>query len=449
MERPNIILLTIDALRPDHLGFAPNIGKLASESIVFNNAFSVGPTTPYSFPSILTSTYPLDFQGPKCIEKPRVLLSEVLQKHGYITCAIHSTPYLSEYFGYNRGWDFFQDINFYSPPAKNSKLKKWFNKITMSVFPALFFWTVYLQYKIKGPKSVKAKAGFVNKVVRDFIYSVKGRQQPLFLWVHYMDTHTPPPCYSEGRVCSYAELIGDCLGAAIWNHGNKGALKRYVQKNFKKYLPQTLSSYDESIRSLDKEIGNLIEFLKKQGIYQNSVICLTSDHGDEFLDHGGVGHNVQLYNEVLSVPLFFKTPSAGRGEIIKKKVSLIDLAPTLCSLAGAEKDLSFKGSNLFDKLSGEEDCIFHQSAFSEIDGRRLEIERLDQCRMACQLGGWKYIIDHGTGQEELYNLSKDPAEKNNIAESDAEVVLKMREKIKKFQKENPPLSMVKAEATSI
>jgi len=159
-----------------------------------------------------------------------------------------------------------------------------------------------------------------------------------------------------------------------------------------------------------------------------------------------LGHNIQLYNEVLAIPLLIKLPGSNSDEskngiIIKKKVSLIDLAPTLCDLAGVEKPPSFKGKNLFDKLSDkEENLIFHQSAFSEKEGLRWYIERLDQCRVACQSDNWKYILDHGTGKEEFYNLSEDPGEQKNLSESNLEILSQMRNKIQEFERKNPPLS---------
>jgi arylsulfatase A-like enzyme len=134
-KKPNIILITVDSLRADHLGYmgygkgiSPNIDKLAGESVVFNNAFAVGPVTPHSFPSILTSTYPLDYQGPRKIERPRKLISEVLKEKGFITAAFHSNAYLSNFFGYNRGSVttgggiflkiLFQNTTFLSPKGK-------------------------------------------------------------------------------------------------------------------------------------------------------------------------------------------------------------------------------------------------------------------------------------------------------------------------------------------
>ncbi len=443
--KPNIILITVDALRAGHLGFmgyknsiTPNIDSLAKQSIVFNNAFSVGPTTPYSFPSILTSTYPLDYQGPKEIKAPRVFISEVLKKQGFTTLAFHSSPYLSDYFGYNKGWDFFQDITFpMNSSSSQGFLGKLIKKILIFVSPKLFFRLAYLKYRIKGPKNVKVKASFVNKLVKDFVYSLKNQEKPLFIWIHYMDTHTPPLCYSENRVCSYSELIGDYVGSAVWSYGNKGALKRFIKNNFKKYIKETTSCYNQAIQYVDEQIGDLLNFLKKENIYQNSIVCLASDHGDEFLEHGGLGHNTQLYNEVLHIPLLIKIPGL-ENKIVNKKVSLIDLAPTLCDLAGIETDV-FKGRTLFGQ---NKDYIFHQAGFSKKQGHHIGIENLSECRIACQSDAWKYILDYDTGAEELYNLFKDPGEQNNLSDTEVKILFQMRKRIQEFEKKNPLLSKV-------
>jgi len=158
-KKPNVILITVDCLRPDHLGFmgykkeiSPNLDKFSKECFVFANAFAVGPNTPYSFPAILTGTYPLDYQGPRKMERPRVFISEHLKKKGFVTAAIHSNPRLSSFFGYNRGWDFFEDI---TPPlqisytksfkkALKKKASQLFN-FFLFLFPQLFFRLKYCQ----------------------------------------------------------------------------------------------------------------------------------------------------------------------------------------------------------------------------------------------------------------------------------------------------------------
>lgn len=451
-KKPNLILITIDALRADHLGFmgykkdiSPNIDNLSKESNIFTRAFSVAPVTPYSFPSILTSTYPLDYQGPEQIRKPRVLVSEVFKKQGFITAAFHSCPYLSDYFGYNKGWDFFEDITFSSNNSSpgNNFLKKIFKKTIISTFPQLLFWIFYLEYKIKGPNRVKVKASFINRIVKDFIRSIKTENKPFFLWIHYMDVHTPPFCYSEGKSCSFSELIGDYVGSAIWTYGNKGALRRFIKNNFNKYIKKTQVSYDEAIRYLDNELGELLSFLKKENIYQNSVICLTADHGDEFLEHGGLGHNIQLYNELMHVPLLIKIPG-DKPRVIKQKISLIDLPTTICDFFEIKKPPSFKGKNLFTSPTNP---IFHQTAINfnlekEENEAIFNLKVLNQCKMACQSKNWKYILNYNTKKEELYNLLEDSKEQNNLVDSEPEILFKMRKKIQEFKEKNPLLSLV-------
>ncbi len=149
-KKPNIILITVDCLRADRLGFmgyqkniSRNIDGLAKESVVFTQAFATGSSTPYSFPSILTSTYALDYQGPK-IEKPRVLISESFKNAGYITAAFHANPFLSDFFGYNQGWDYFEDVTL--PFGKLEKknilrdfLRELFKRALLFLSPSFFF----------------------------------------------------------------------------------------------------------------------------------------------------------------------------------------------------------------------------------------------------------------------------------------------------------------------
>jgi arylsulfatase A-like enzyme len=199
--------------------------------------------------------------------------------------------------------------------------------------------------------------------------------------------------------------------------------------------------YDQGIKYLDERIGDLIEFLKKENIYQDTIIVLVADHGDEFLEHQGGGHTTNLYNEILKVPLLIKIPGEN-SEKIDRKISLIDLSPTICYLAGIDLDPSFKGKNL---LNSKEEMIFHQTAVNPKDGWNIsftDIKEINQCKMACQSDKWKYIINYGTQEEELYDLQNDPKEKNNILKTEPKILSQMRERMKEFKKENPPLSLV-------
>jgi len=462
-KKPNIILITVDALRADHLGYtgyrknlSPNIDALAKESVVFNQAYATGPVTPHSFPAILTSTYPLDYQGPNKNEKPRVLISEVLKNTGYITAAFHANPYLSDFFGYNRAWDYFEDLtpsyDVHLAQGKQNIDSRFFKKLLKSLgtfflrfFPKATFKLRYLFYKLGGNITLsvkKPKAVYVNKIVKEFFSSIKDGEKPFFCWIHYMDIHgpyLPYDCYFKERKLSYTELLGKELPIFFSrkNLTKSASFEKFSTEN----LVHCLKLYDDGIRYVDEQIGDLFESLKRENLYENTIIILTADHGDEFLEHGGGTHSNKLYNELLKVPLLIRAPGLER-KIIDRKTSLINLCPTICNLAGIESCSSFKGKNLFKQ---GEDIIFHQTGANPKDGWNAsltEINNIKQCKIACQSDNWKYIIDYSCQEEELYNLLTDPKEEKNLAKVESKTMLQMREIINQFIEENPPLSQV-------
>lgn len=463
-KKLNIILITIDSLRAGHLGFmghekkvSPNIDKLAKESAVFTNAFSVGPNSSYSFPSILTSTYPLDYQGPSGIKKPRVLISEVLKEAGYTTAAFHPSPYLTSFFGYDRGWDFFKDLGtsnfvFAAPQKVPSFLLKLFKEVIFSTFPAVYYWIRYqgVKYFKLGAledSSVSTKlrvnAEFLNRKIRDFVCSVKNEESPFFVWTHYMDVHNPylpRECYFQKKPYTRLDFLREQRFPQHLAHfPKKRALRKYMQKHLKKGV----ELYDYGVEYSDYQIGELMNFLKKENLYENSIIIITGDHGDEFLEHGGGGHGNKLYNELLHVPLLIKIPGV-TPQIIKRKVSLIDIPSTICDLLEVKSPSSFKGKNLFN--SSPDPVVFHQVGFNQKEKCKglagINIENTDQCQIACQDKEWKYIFGYGAKKEELYKLSEDPREQNNLKGKETQVLHQMREKIKQFEKDNPPLSLI-------
>ena len=288
------------------------------------------------------------------------------------------------------------------------------------------------------------RAELINQTVKDFINSTKDDNKPFFIWIHYMDIHVPyisrenrirhrPLSFLE-LTCSNFEYI------ASHSYSKKGKLPKSLLRFGKKYLKETINLYDQEINYLDGEIGDLIKFLKRERLYDESVICLTADHGDEFLEHNGGSHSQKLYNELLHIPLLIKNSAQDKTETINKKVSLIDLSPTLCDLAKLNKPLTFKGKNLFGDLKP---LIFHQTS-SKKKGIKYYVfgfDRLEQCKIGCQSEEWKYIIDYGNNIEELYNLSSDPQEQNNIVQLEPKVASRMKQAIQEFIKNNPPFSL--------
>lgn len=452
-KKRNIILITIDSLRADHLGYmdyeknvSPNIDALAKESTIFTNAYSMGPTTVYSFPSILTSTYPLDYHGPYKIKRPRKLISEVLKKEGFTTAAFHSSPFLSDYFGYNKGWDFFEDIKVPTTSTLLKKrkritiFKKTFKKIFIRFFPLFFIFLSYLKYRIKWPANNRIKGSFLTQTVKDFIFSQE-KKPPFFAWVHYMDIHSPyfaRGCF-QNKPLSFSEYIAS-YSAPLLGYYSSRRLKKITEK----YINQTQDLYDEGIKYVDRQIKDLIDFLKANDIYNNCIIIFAGDHGEEFLEHGSGSHFSKLYNEVLHIPLLIKIPGY-LSKVVKNPVSLIDLSPTICDILNIERDVSFKGENLFNRPNFP---IFHQigvwkkdiSFFLNMDSiENSEIECVNQYKIACQFKNWKYILDYSTKNEEFYNFLTDPKEQNNLALMEPEMIFQMRNIVQEFKEKNPPI----------
>jgi arylsulfatase A-like enzyme len=250
--------------------------------------------------------------------------------------------------------------------------------------------------------------------------------------------YLPYDFYFQKRALSYLELLGKELPGSILDYySSSGTI---FKKFCKKYIDSSVNLYEQGIKYTDEKIGELFDFLKKENIYQNSVIFLTADHGSEFLEHGGAEHHMgKLYNELLHVPLLIRIPGERKAETTNKKVSLIDLAPTMCDLAAVEKDLSFKGENLF---GSKKDLIFHQSGIAKReDIWNIEVEKLSRCKVACQSMDWKYILNYKSRKEELYNLRNDPKEQKDISGQEPEVLAEMRKAVRDFEKNNPPLSM--------
>lgn len=452
--RLNVILITIDSLRPDHLGYmgysrrvSPHIDALARESIIFSRAFATGPITPHSFPAILTSTYPLDYRGPKRITRAQKLVSEVLKEQGFVTAAFHANAFLAEFFGYNRGWDFFEDLEVPEDPLSFQEtrattiLKRIFRRSSLRLAPQFFFGVGYLRYRLKreGPK---IKGALLTQLVKDFISSLK-TGAPFFGWLHYMDVHPPyfGHRYYQEKPLSFSQYRAS-YAAPLLSHYPSRRLRKIAQRQ----LPLTHRLYDEGIEAVDEQIGSLISFLKARSLYDSCIIILTADHGEEFLEHGGGSHSTKLYNELLHVPLLIRMPGYP-PRLIKNPVSLLDLPPTICDLLKIKRPFSFKGENIFSRSAAP---VFHQTGLGRGGGffsseieliGYCEIEKISQCQFAYQTADWKYILDYGSGREELYDLVKDAKEQVNLIPLKPPVINQMRETIEIFIKENPPLSL--------
>ncbi|MEM2951062.1 MAG: sulfatase, partial [Nitrososphaeria archaeon] len=284
----NVLLLSIDCLRYDSLGvfgnknhLTPFLDSVSEQCIIFTQAHSTGPYTQASFPGILTSSYYLDFGRTPYLSTQRTLISEVLQKNGIVTAAFHSNPYLSEFFGWNRGWNTFYD-------SMNEEVSE---------------------------KQPFISGHAINMKVRNWFKTKK--EGPFFLWVHYMDVHEPYIPKKEYLNSVYPEL--DINEDEMFTLFKEVLLKRDISDKNKVLLLKKL--YDAKVREVDDYVKELFAILEEFSLLKDTWIIILSDHGDEFSEHGGLSHDGKMYEELIHVPLLIRHPSEKKKIFYNKFVS--------------------------------------------------------------------------------------------------------------------------------
>jgi len=233
---------------------------------------------------------------------------------------------------------------------------------------------------------------------------------PRFLWVHYMDVHHPyvPPAEHQRRFRDEPVNDRDAV-----------QLRRKMLESPEKITDQEFNTlidlYDSEISYVDAQVERLIETLQAEWD-NNPVIAFTADHGEEFLDHGGFSHSATFYDEVIHVPLFVDT---GEDETVENDnlVGLMDLAPTLADKADVDRPETYRGQ----PLSQVED----QWNRSEVIAEWADTDTDDR-RFAVRTTNWKYIREEN-GAEQLYDLTADPEEMNDLATGNPNVLSDLRE----------------------
>src|SRR6266568_3950960 len=265
---PNVVVITIDTLRADHLGCygdqqirTPNIDSLAADSLRFERAYTPVPVTLPAHTVLFTGTYPLlsgihDFSANK-LGPTQPTLASVLKEHGYTTGAVIGSAVLDSRFGLNRGFDFYYD-HFDFNRLQESNLDE-----------------------MERPGNVVADTAL------DWL--AKNNQKKFFLWMHLYDPHfpyRPPTPYSD----------------------------QYKDR-----------PYDGEIAFADSQVGRLIRFLKDKGLYQNTIIVLTGDHGESLGEHGEKTHGFFIYNATLHIPVIVHLPDGPAAKTVADLISLPDL----------------------------------------------------------------------------------------------------------------------------
>jgi arylsulfatase A-like enzyme len=401
-RRPNLLLLVVDCLRADALSIAgyqrpttPSVDALAREGSRFTRAYAQASWTRPSLPTILTGLYPsehglLDLEGDPAagtaaLDESVLTLAERLQQAGYATAMVGEQHQLSPRFGLQQGFDLWHP-----------------------------------------------KAGDGANIQRRFLEWQGGLTagQPFFAYLHYLELHWPycPPRDLRGRFDEGPSRLDPCASwRQLRDDMRSGA---YVVTAEDRQLLR--ARYDEELLGVDRLIGKLVGELKAGGLYDDTLILVTADHGEEFGEHDGFFHGHTLHEELLRVPLVVKPPAsweAPREQVIDGLVELRNVAATFLDAAGV-MELPAGTHTLVPWIRGER---------RDAPNRFVVAEGVDQ--IAVNEGRWKMIVGRegnraadARGGFQLYDLRKDPGERKNLAAGKRTRLALMRELVANWRK---------------
>jgi arylsulfatase A-like enzyme len=412
MGKPlNILLVTIDAWQDSQAIPAeyPGQGLLAGEAVSFSPAITSGGWTYPAMTSLLSSTYASAYEGIARRQHPeRPFVAEALQQAGYQTAAFTSNPNCGATVGLDRGFDTFAELK----PAESTPLPRWLNfrgaTLLLAQQPAQqLLWPAGARLL---PPDVYATADQVTNAALD--WRRQAGDGPTFTWLHYMDLHWP---YHRARRLKTAQEA-----AHAWQ--DKRFINRYLaQRGQTKptagQVARWRQVYREELAFIYSQINRLIAYLQAAGQWQHTVLVLTSDHGTEFMEHGNWGHyDNQLYDEGIRVPLILRIPGLPGPQEITRQVSLLDVAPTVLSLAGIPRPEKMLGGNLLTLLDGGGALNGNGDTSRPAETAYTEMLALNSAkfRLAIRSEEYKYIHDvENPHANQLYHLQTDPAERHN------------------------------------
>lgn len=367
---PNVVLISVDTLRADHLGFyghtvptSPHLDALAAKSLVFDDMICEVPLTGPSFCAIHTSRYPRSTgvtRNGLSLPEDVPTLAGLFHEAGYETICVTSNWTLkADLCALDRGFDVYDD---------HFKRKRW-------IF-------------IKSERGAKE----VSRLALHYL-DERDPTKPFFAWVHYSDPHAPYKLHDGYHVANAADYEGD-----------PGADEKM--------------RYDSEIAFTDAQIQRLLDALPRE----NTFVVFLADHGESLKEHDYVGHGRHLYQTGLHVPFMIYGPGISPGRTAEQARGL-DVAPTLLGLAGITPDAGMAGLNL---LAGDPDpkrlrvVETYGGAVINLPGAKEIMANAGPEYQAVLDDGWKFILDDGSEEGELYYLPHDPKELHNAAEAEPE-----------------------------
>ena len=389
----NVLLVVVDTLRADRLGcygnergLTPRLDALAAEGLIFESASAHAPWTLPSTASLLTSLYPRQHGAGGRVPNFTALAPEVetlaerFAAAGHRTGLIANVIFLGELFGLTRGFEHTDVQSF----EDNERMR-----------PA--------------GATTDAALAWLDR-------TEPSGDRPFFLLVHYFDPHAvyDPPQPFRRRFAEPRDREG---GLKFGTREQMVGLRTGLFDPGPGMVRRAEALYDGEVAYTDAEVGRLIDGLAERGLADSTLVVLTSDHGEEFRDHGGLEHGHSLYSELLHVPLILRVPGAAPARV-SAGVGLIDVAPTICGWAGLEPSRQFLGRDLVSMLAGgpaavDRDVLAHGNFWN--------------APLTSWRSGADKLIVYPDGAAQLYDWKLDPGEQSDRAGAEAAHLRSLRD----------------------
>ncbi|MFB6155420.1 MAG: sulfatase-like hydrolase/transferase [Haloferacaceae archaeon] len=417
------VLVTVDSLRADAAfdadvaaGSAGAVSSLASRGTTFENAFAHGNWTPFSFPSLLGSRHVFEDGGDIGVGAGPTL-AETLSAAGVATAGFNAANgFLTGHWDYDRGFDRFRSFTADTDGSTYSRY--------LSAHPTVQAWLQLatararrVGRRLRGRDhdrlpNTSRMADAVDGAV-EFVESASG---PFFLWVHFMDAHTPyVPDPRYVRAVTDGEFgVLRSLRAHV-----RAGLGRGVEEST---LADLRALYRAATAQVDDGVGRVLDALERRGLRDETMVVLAGDHGEEFQEHGHLAHYPKLYDELVHVPLVVDHPDGAAGRVTGA-VGLDAVAPTVCAAMGAPTG-AFRGESLLESVLDPSARVADGPVFSTaVRGESVTQQPIPRHRddgellVSGRTSRYAYVYHTDSGRRELYDRRRDPTEQRNVWES--------------------------------
>jgi len=405
---PNVLMIVVDTLRADHLSLQgydrntdPNMTRIAREGVMFENAYATSSWTLTAHASLFTGRWPYEHKadGGRSLDDTYPTIAEALSSRGYRTGAFNGNfETVTKHWGFARGFSHFEDYYRTIPQLAVSSVYGRF--MEYYVFHKVF----NMEYSID-----RRWAPGINQSALNWID--QNNEKPFFVFINYFDVHAPYISQDRGMFSDMANPGG--LVNTDWTTANIYNPKTPEQ------IQGEIDAYDGGIYYTDQQIQNLLNELDKHDVLDNTIVIITSDHGELFGEHGLWEHHNSLYKPVIHVPLIIWEPgTVPQGVRIPTVVSNVSLPVTILNMLGYQDQTEFPGPSLVslwtDPNSAAQwpDPIAEMAESSWVNPNHLSI---NGDMVSVISNDWQYI-EHEINGVELYDMNNDPDQLSNLAE---------------------------------